>query len=32
LYLILDIEYPSQGLIRLDTVNQVLVELMKAMK
>ena len=32
LYLILDIEYPSKGLIRLDTVNQVLVELMKAMK
>lgn len=32
LYLILDIEYPSQGLIRLDTVNQVLVELVKALK
>jgi hypothetical protein len=32
LYLILDIEYPSRGLIRLDNVNQVLVELMKAMK
>jgi hypothetical protein len=32
LYLILDIEYPSVGLIRLDTVNQVLVELVNTMK
>lgn len=32
LYLILDIEYPSQGLINIDTVNQVLVELMETMK
>lgn len=32
LYLILDIEYPSRGLIRLDSVNQVLVELVKTMK
>ena len=32
LYLILDIEYPSRGLIRLDSVNQILVELVKTMK
>jgi len=32
LYLILDIEYPRYGLIRLDTVNQVLIELVKTMK
>ena len=32
LYLILDIEYPSNGLIRLDNVNQVLVELVGKMK
>ena len=32
LYLILDIEYPGFGLIRLDTVNQVLVELANTMK
>ncbi len=32
LYLILDIEYPGFGLIRLDTVNQVLVELVNTMK
>jgi hypothetical protein len=32
LYLILDIEYPRYGLIRLDTFNQVLAELVKTMK
>jgi hypothetical protein len=32
LYLILDIEYPSEGLIRLDKVNQVLFEVIRSMK
>lgn len=32
LYLILDIEYPRYGLIRLDTANNVLVELIKIMR
>lgn len=32
LYLILDIEYPRYGLVRLDDVNNVLVELVKTMK
>ena len=32
LYLILDIEYPRYGLIRLDTVNHVLIELLETMK
>jgi hypothetical protein len=32
LYVILDIEYPRYGLIRLDTVNQILVELAGTMK
>ena len=32
LYLILDIEYPRYGLIRLDSANNVLVELVKMMK
>jgi hypothetical protein len=32
LYVILDIEYPRYGLVRLDTVNHVLVELAKTMK
>ena len=32
LYVILDIEYPRQGLIRLDTVNHILVELAETIK
>ncbi len=32
LYLILDIEYPRYGLIRLDTINHVLIELVETMK
>jgi hypothetical protein len=32
MYLILDIEYPRYGLIRLDTVNQVLVDLVETIK